>query len=208
MAKVIKLTERNLRPLTLDKIDCTVFLKVTINPNIPAVIRGAYVLIFSRETIELPYGFGAYFSTDAIEDDFIGFDNCYKLSSEFSYLSEGDVVRVTPGPNLRVIFRRKLLTNYITVTEQCDSFCIMCSQPPKDGDDSYLIKEYISAIPLFDIDAREIGISGGEPTLLGSEFIHLLESIRSYLPRTSVHVLTNGKSLSNRKFVESISLNP
>ncbi len=207
MAKVIKLTERNLKPLTLDKIDCTVFLKVTMDPNIPEVIRGSYVLMFKGESsTKLPSGFGAYFSTSVIKNEFICYNNSYKLSSEFSYLSEGDVVRITPGPNLRVIFRKKLSTNYITVTEQCDSFCIMCSQPPKVGDDSYLIKEYITAIPLFDINAREIGISGGEPTLLGSEFIKLLESISSYLPRTSVHVLTNGKSLNNRRFVESISL--
>jgi His-Xaa-Ser system radical SAM maturase HxsC len=207
MTKVIKLTERNLKPLTIDRIINTVFLKVTTNPHIPSVLRGKHVLILNETNImDIPSGFGAYFSTCIIGGEFIGYDNSYQLSSDLSYLSEGDVVRITPGPNLRVVFRKKIPTNYITVTEQCDSFCIMCSQPPKKIDDSHLIKEYIAAIPLFDINAYEIGISGGEPTLLGSDFIKLLESINCYLPRTTIHVLTNGKSFSDRSFVEALSL--
>jgi His-Xaa-Ser system radical SAM maturase HxsC len=43
----------------------------------------------------------------------------------------------------------------------------------------------------------ELGITGGEPTLLGKHFISLLEHMAARLPTTAVHVLTNG-----RRFVD------
>lgn len=206
MSKIIKLTERNLIPLTRDLIDRTIFLRVTDNPNLPDVLRNKHVLKTDFEKVDnIPSGFGAYFFFGSPSSPSLLHDNSFHLSEEFSYLQSGDVVRITPGPNLRVVFRKKNPTNYITITEQCNSFCIMCSQPPRPEDDSHLIEEYISALPLFDIDSKEIGISGGEPTLNESKFVKLLESLHCFLPRTSVHVLSNGKSFAQREFVEEIS---
>ncbi len=206
MSKVIKLSERNINPLTRDSIVKTVFFKVTENPNIPDVLKEKHVLKCSFEySHSVPSGFGAYFFFGNKSSNFVHHENSYHLSDEFSYLSSGDVVRVTPGPNLRVVFRKKNPTNYITITEQCNSFCVMCSQPPRPEDDSYLFDEYISSLPLFDIDAREIGISGGEPTLNEEKFVKLLNSINCYLPRTSIHVLSNGKSFAKRNFVEEVA---
>ena len=206
MAKVIKLSERNVTPLTRDTIVNTMFFKVTENPDLPEVLKQKYVFKTSFENSDpIPPGFGAYFFFGQKLANIVLHENSFLLSEEFSYLLSGDVVRITPGPNLRVVFRKKNSTNYITITEQCNSFCVMCSQPPRPEDDSYLFDEYISALPLFDIDAREIGISGGEPTLNEEKFLRLLSSLNCYLPRTSLHVLSNGKSFSKRSFVEEIT---
>jgi His-Xaa-Ser system radical SAM maturase HxsC len=78
----------------------------------------------------------------------------------------------------------------------------MCSQPPKPNDDSWLLDEMIRVIPLIDVETKEIGFTGGEPTLAGERFFTILSLCRSYLPRTSVHVLSNGRKFSEASFAE------
>jgi His-Xaa-Ser system radical SAM maturase HxsC len=73
----------------------------------------------------------------------------------------------------------------------------MCSQPPRDINDDYLIDEYLAALPLIDRGTSEIGITGGEPTLLGDRFLKLVEAIKAHLPDTALHILTNGRNFKN-----------
>lgn len=81
----------------------------------------------------------------------------------------------------------------------------MCSQPPRDIDDSHLVEEILEMIPLISTETPEIGITGGEPTLLGERFIEVLQSLKTQLPHTAVHVLTNGRSFENPKFAEAVA---
>ena len=55
---------------------------------------------------------------------------------------------------------------------------------------------YKQLIPLIPKDCKEIGITGGEPTLLGELFFELLELIKTQLPNTEVHCLTNGRTFA------------
>src|SRR2546421_12519040 len=47
------------------------------------------------------------------------------------YLSDGDVVRLSPDGTISVLYRRSSRYNTILTTERCNSFCLMWSQPPK-----------------------------------------------------------------------------
>lgn len=126
------------------------------------------------------------------------------LPAGFSYLADGDIVRVDPQRgSIRVLYRRSSLHNTFLVTERCNHYCLMCSQPPKDVQDDWIIREIKAAIPLIDRDTQEIGFTGGEPTLLGDRFLEVLRLAKSYLPRTSVHILTNGRSFADFKFARS-----
>ncbi|MCU8018627.1 His-Xaa-Ser system radical SAM maturase HxsC [Shewanella sp. SM72] len=206
MAKMIRLTDNNVKVISHNTLTETKFFVVTENIQSPNAIREKNALLVRNVTDESPPdGFGAYLYIEGCNLPTVYHQNSYLISGEFEYLSNGDVIRITNKPNLKVVFRVNISTNYLTVTEQCNSFCIMCSQPPKKEDDSHLIREYIRSIPLFSASAKEIGISGGEPTLLGDDFVELLSYLNSYLPRTSIHVLTNGKAFDNRVFVEKIS---
>jgi His-Xaa-Ser system radical SAM maturase HxsC len=120
--------------------------------------------------------------------------NVLMIGRDLDYLSDGDVVRVGPDGRIRTIYRRAAHAVSLLVTERCNSFCIMCSQPPRDVNDDYLIDDYLEAIPLFDRSTREIGITGGEPTLLGERLFTLLRALKAYLPETAVHVLSNGRT--------------
>jgi His-Xaa-Ser system radical SAM maturase HxsC len=120
------------------------------------------------------------------------------------YLSEGDVVVLAPSGRVHVLYRRTSFHNTILTTERCNSLCLMCSQPPKTEDDSYRVGEILKLIELADQGCLELGISGGEPALLGDDFIRIIAKCEQWLPRTAVHVLTNGRLFRDRAFARRL----
>lgn len=50
-----------------------------------------------------------------------------------------------------------------------------------------------------------MGITGGEPTLLGPRLIDLLRSLKSHLPHTGVHMLSNGRNFKSLPLAQSIA---
>src|SRR5690606_1719954 len=67
-------------------------------------------------------------------------------------------------------------------------------------DDSWRIGELERTIELIDRSEIQIGISGGEPTLLGASLGRLIDLASRSLPDTTVHVLTNGRLFRDRLF--------
>jgi His-Xaa-Ser system radical SAM maturase HxsC len=110
-------------------------------------------------------------------------------------IAAGDVVRLREGGSLvSVLWRRGARTNTLFATERCNSLCLMCSQPPRDEDDSWRIQELLDTIPLIDKSEAHLGVTGGEPTLLGDGLTAVLERCGQELPDTDLHVLTNGRN--------------
>jgi His-Xaa-Ser system radical SAM maturase HxsC len=121
----------------------------------------------------------------------------HRLPNELSHVGEGDILRVNPRRGeLWVMYRRQSRFNSMLLTERCNSWCVMCSQPPKTAKDDYLIDAWSAAIPLMSPDTAELGITGGEPTLLGSRFLELVSLCARELPKTGLHVLTNGRKFN------------
>ncbi|MFN4311811.1 MAG: His-Xaa-Ser system radical SAM maturase HxsC [Ferrovibrio sp.] len=113
----------------------------------------------------------------------------------------GDVIRLRENSSLiSVLYRRGSKANTLFATERCNSDCIMCSQPPRNEDDSWRLDELAQTIRLIDIDEIQVGISGGEPTLLGGELGHLIDIAGQYLPNTMLHILSNGRLFHDRQF--------
>lgn len=121
-----------------------------------------------------------------------------------NHLSEGDVVSIAPGGFVRVLYRKNSLHNFILMTDQCNSFCLMCSQPPRQVDDRDRIFEHIRLIDLMDRETQEVGITGGEPTLFGNDFLKLITHCKEKLPQTALHVLSNGRLFFYRKFAQAL----
>jgi His-Xaa-Ser system radical SAM maturase HxsC len=115
----------------------------------------------------------------------------------FDHLVDGDIVVVNSDGVINTLYRIKSFQNFLLTTERCNSNCLMCSQPPRDRNDiPYLFSIYKQLIPLIPKDCFEIGITGGEPTLLGDLFFELLQLIKTELPETEVHCLTNGRTFA------------
>ena len=79
----------------------------------------------------------------------------------------------------------------------------MCSQPPKDVDDRWLLDEIRSSIPLIDPETLSVAFTGGEPLLDWREFIDVLGVCRDHLPHTAVHVLSNGRAFVQSEVVDA-----
>jgi His-Xaa-Ser system radical SAM maturase HxsC len=125
-------------------------------------------------------------------------EDVFLLTEDFDYLTEGDIVRVNPASgNIATVFRNGTPNNSILLTERCNHLCLMCSQPPKDVDDSWLLSDAFELVRMIPTDTPNIGFTGGEPTTYGNRFIELIEVAKRNLPRTSVDVLTNGRAFKD-----------
>lgn len=95
--------------------------------------------------------------------------------------------------------------NSLFVTAQCNNKCVMCCQPPTQCDDieKYFIQniELIKSAPK---GLKNIGITGGEPTLLGDKLFEYIRIIREYLPDTSIHILSNGRIFKDADYTHKL----
>ncbi|WP_256874709.1 His-Xaa-Ser system radical SAM maturase HxsC [Nostoc sp. C057] len=181
--------------------------RLTDNINLPFALRHEAILLVKQPLSGgLPTGFRAYFLIDNTKYDTNQVNNCFRLSEELHYLSAEDVVRFDPEQHtLSVMYRRHSTSNSLLVTERCNNYCLMCSQPPKNIDDGYLVKELLTAIPLISRESKEIGITGGEPTMLGEDMLILIRALKNYLPETSVHMLSNGRKFAYEQLASQIA---
>lgn len=180
-------------------------LSITRNAGLPQVLREAKAYLVLEEGF-LPAGFAHYLFFESQQDlaKSLPSESSYSiLGEEFSYLDEDDIVRLSlEKGNVRVLFRASSPHNGILVTERCNHYCLMCSQPPKDIDDSWIFDEIEEMIPLIPKYTKEIGYTGGEPTLNKERFLRILSLTKSYLPTTAVHILSNGRSFKDYDFAK------
>jgi His-Xaa-Ser system radical SAM maturase HxsC len=135
-----------------------------------------------------------------------GFASAYRVPDRFNYLDDGDVIGIDPrSGRFRVHYRRTSGHNSFLVTERCNHYCLMCSQPPKDIDDRWMLKEIRGTLRLIDQATKTLGFTGGEPLLDWEEFIDVLGVCRDVLPNTAVHVLSNGRGFARNDIVDAWS---
>ena len=129
---------------------------------------------------------------------------CIIVPDEMGYLDDGDVLAVElQRPAVRVLYRRNSRHNSVLLTERCNHYCLMCSQPPKDVNDDWLVDELLEAIPLISPETGSLVFTGGEPTLLRERFLRLVQDMRDYLPQTALHILSNGRSFVDGEFARA-----
>ncbi len=128
------------------------------------------------------------------------------MPEDFGYLALGDIVRFNPAnEQARVLYRRNSRHNVLFFTERCNSRCLMCSQPPRDINDDYLVEDILRTIPWMSPETSELGISGGEPTLLQDKLVEVVAAVKRYLPTTSLHMLSNGRLFSYLRLAQRLA---
>jgi His-Xaa-Ser system radical SAM maturase HxsC len=204
VAVLLQLRGRHLRPLTQTSPQPFIG-RVCEQPNLPEAARSREILLVRKATEHLPASFRAYLLHEPAEAA-AGLSDVYVLGQEMRYLAHGDVIRMDPRREfVSALYRRSSPSNSMLVTERCDNYCVMCSQPPKPQDDSWLVDELKEIIPLISPETQEIGITGGEPGLLGARLVELVDMLKRHLPRTAIHVLSNGRAFSDKDFARSLS---
>jgi His-Xaa-Ser system radical SAM maturase HxsC len=159
------------------------------------------VLIRNADDAEIARAAGFQTACFVAEDIAASLGNIFprrvSLPANFGYLGDGDIIGLSPqSRNLRVLYRRSSSHNSILVTERCNHYCLMCSQPPRRIDDGWILDEITECLPLIDPATRSIGFTGGEPLLEWRRFTALLGTARAALPETEIHVLTNGRGFA------------
>lgn len=128
------------------------------------------------------------------------------ISVESEKINEGDVIEILPAlSQVGVRYRRGSNGNVLFATERCNSFCLMCSQPPREVIDDWRVTQLCELIELIDKDEKSLAISGGEPTLLGAGLIQVITHCERILPDTHIHVLSNGRLLGNDGYAQHFS---
>lgn len=121
---------------------------------------------------------------------------------DIDHLSPGHVVAIEPlNGFIRTLYRPESQHNIIFATERCNSNCLMCSQPPKDADDTdALTDRNLQLIDFISPPPEYLCITGGEPTLLGNRLFAIVTKLRDRLPDTNIHILTNGRRFAWPEF--------
>lgn len=117
---------------------------------------------------------------------------------------EGDVVVINKQGEIIFVYEVKSNHNAIMVTERCNHRCIMCPQPPilHEKDKTPFNLKLIS---LFNKHTQEIGLTGGEPTLIGDNLFVLINHIKKELPKTAISILSNGVKFADKEYAMKLA---
>jgi His-Xaa-Ser system radical SAM maturase HxsC len=199
---VLALSSRNAQFINMEQVASRRVIRLSQQSNLPQPLRRKHLFVVKNG--EIPEGFYGYIffgNAHALLETLPTDIAAIVLKDEYSYLADGDIIRIHPEKReLRVLYRRQSKHNSFLVTERCNHYCLMCSQPPKDVDDSWLVQEILDTIALISPDTEEILFSGGEPTLLGDRFLEILQTCKNYLPRTALHILSNGRTFADSSY--------
>lgn len=168
--------------------------KITFNRHI-VFHRSNYILVGEDITCAQK-GFAATLTT-AKNIKEVGSPIC--VIENVADINEGDVVVINKFGEIAFVYEITSRHNAIMATERCNHRCIMCPQPPilQEKDKTPF---NLHLITLFDKKTQEIGITGGEPTLIGDNLFVLIKQIQKYLPKTSISILSNGVKFADKEY--------
>lgn len=120
-------------------------------------------------------------------------------------LHDGDIVRLESDGTLYVLWEKTSRHNAFLLTEACNCCCIMCPQPPR----AHMPQRLQEACAILDLlkgeQLEQICLTGGEPTLLGKDFLKFLSQCIADHPAAQIDILTNGKNFSNKEFTKNVA---
>lgn len=119
-------------------------------------------------------------------------------------LNEGDIVLLDMETGEIIVeYEINSIHNSIIATNKCNCRCIMCPQTSRE-DSPDIVENNLEIIKLIDKKTVALGITGGEPTVLGAGLIKILKLCKEQLPNTQIQILTNGILLKNNNYVRQI----
>jgi His-Xaa-Ser system radical SAM maturase HxsC len=163
--------------------------------------RGKSILVGANIS-HIPYGYeSAITNSKSINTDkpYIG------DVSAISEFTEGDVVFINRDGQIIFLYEKNSLHNAIFVTERCNHRCIMCPQPPVATEDDRTPMN-LELISLMSKDTPEVGITGGEPTLIGDKLFEIIRHIGKCIPNASISMLSNGVRFADKSFTMKLAM--
>lgn len=146
-----------------------------------------------------------YMATITGNTAFDGNGKPYCVVDSDETFQEGDVVIINKKGEVIFVYEKGSNHNALMVTERCNHRCIMCPQPPIVQEDDKLAYN-LKIISLIDKKTKDIGITGGEPTMIGDDLFVLIKSIKKKLPNTAITILSNGVKFADKDYAAKLAL--
>ena len=176
--------------------------RATLEPLPPAARTDAILVWTSAEPLPDTSGYAGILATNAVDSSAPIISGCQDLSA----VEAGTVVLMDGRSGfVRMLYRPSSPHNAIFATGRCNSNCIMCSQPPTDREDPEGLAGILKMLSLIEVPPKSMGITGGEPTLLGDGLVEILTTMKERMPNTAIQLLTNGRAFKNPAYVEKIA---
>ena len=145
-------------------------------------------------------------STIVIQPGEIVYPTSCVSSERLNLLSDFDIVEINEKGVLYRSYSYEEREATVFLGAKCNSNCVMC--PASDMErkrgfsyDRDNLLKYIAYLPC---NLNHIVMTGGEPTLQPSLFLEALSKIKEKYPDAKVLLLSNGRSLSDKKFYEEV----
>lgn len=120
-------------------------------------------------------------------------------------LQNNDVVSIhATKKSLNVLLRSSDHHHSLFMTNRCNNYCVMCSQPPTQHDDSWLVDQTLEIIQHMHFEPISIGLTGGEPLLLGEDLRLIIETITAKFPSTRIEILSNGRLIADTQIQNQV----
>lgn len=121
-------------------------------------------------------------------------------------LRPGDILSVAENGIYNTVYKASKEEIDVFVTNQCNSNCIMCPlsesvRRKKNGQKMEWLDDYIDILPDM---ISYVNVTGGEPTLRPSEFLHLMSHLTEKFDHSDYQLLTNGRSCADKSFLKEV----
>ena len=181
-------------------INADILGRITLkNKNI--ISRKNEILVKANVT-SVPVGYAAVITNSKI----VSYGKpCVEDVQNLDEFNEGDVVLINSNGEIIFLYEIKSLHNAIFATERCNHRCIMCPQPPI-ADEKDKTPFNLKLISLIDKHTIEIGITGGEPTLIGDKLFDLIRQIQKYQPKAGISLLSNGVKFADKSYAMKLAM--
>lgn len=161
--------------------------------------RSKYILVTNSD--DIPRGYKAVISTHGLQDNV---STPYIQVGNISDFNDGDVINISTDGEICFLYEITSASNAIFATARCNHRCIMCPQPPilqeKDRTDFNL-----DLIKLFDKNTHEVGITGGEPTMIGDRLFEIIHQIKKSCPKAAISILSNGVKFADIDYAAKLA---
>ncbi len=159
-------------------------------------------ILVKADATSMPSGYSAVITNSKAVT---GCKPCVGNVQTLDEFNEGDVVLINKRGEIVFLYEIKSIHNAIFVTERCNHRCIMCPQPPVEWEDDKTPLNF-KLISLIDKNTKEVGITGGEPTLIGDKLFDLIKQIQKYQPKAGISLLSNGVRFADKSYAMKLAL--
>lgn len=118
-----------------------------------------------------------------------------KVKNIDTLINEDIIEILVDSKKIKIIFRANSNDNFLKVINKCNSNCIFCpeSRESRKKDNSLSINQLKKIIKMIPFSTKHLCLTGGEPTLLKTNLLNILEECKKNLYDTNFLLLTNGR---------------